>query len=428
MKAKYPDEPHLDFSYGSLAFKNRDYDGAASYYRKEITRYPDETPGWGWLAITQAKQGRKAEAVQTLQKYFSSHPDNISVGMQLAAAQNEMEDFTGATKTLQTLSTTSPDNRRIRLQLSNALLLAHRNDEAAAAAKSVLDGTDDPNMLNDAGYVLAELGQDLPQAEAASRASITKLEAKSRDITTDQVNSAAFQESNLLVASWDTLGWILFREGKLDDARPYLLAAWRNDLHAEVGDHMGQLEEAAGNPAAALEYYRLAKAATDGTSTHPLFLTHIDSSIARLQKTSASSTKHASAEADAATVNADKSLSPEQKKIAIDRIRSNSNITGSTQDLVNLRTYKLPRSKDVSGWGTVRFQLTPTGVQAAQPSSGEPKLSAETAALKALRFPELVPPASTAWLLRSGVLSCPSTGPTCELVLVPNATLATEQH
>ena len=44
----------------------------------------------------------------------------------------------------------------------------------------------------------------------------------------------------------------------------------------------------------------------------------------------------------------------------------------------------------------------------------------------AMKFPELVPPGSAAHLLRSGVLSC-SMGTTCDLVLVPNSSLSTEQ-
>ena len=428
IKSKDPSAPYLNYGYGSLAYQNRNFAEAVTFYRKEAELHPEEANAWQSVASSQYQQGNKAEAAQTLQKFFSSHPDNIAVGQQLASIEISTEDYPAALKTLQTMATANPADRRIRLQLANAFLLAHRNDEAAAAAKSVLDGTDDPNMLNDAGYVLAELGQDLPQAEQASRASITKLEEKSRSITPDQVNSAAFHESNLLIASWDTLGWILFREGKLDDARPYLLAAWRNDLHAEVGDHMGQLEEAAGNSATALEFYRLAKAASSEGPSSPAVRTHIDESLARLQKVSALPNKNSAAEADVSTVMANKGLSSGQKKAAVDRLRSNANITGATQQLVALRTYTVPRGKDISGWGTVRLQLTATGVQAAQPSSGEPKLSAEITDLKALHYNELVPPTSTAWLLRSGVLSCPSTGPTCELVLVPNATLATEQH
>jgi hypothetical protein len=59
--------------------------------------------------------------------------------------------------------------------------------------------------------------------------------------------------------------------------------------------------------------------------------------------------------------------------------------------------------------------------------SGEQKLASITQPLNAMKFPELVPPQSKAHLLRSAVVSC-SVGSTCELVLVPNSSLRTEQQ
>ena len=43
-----------------------------------------------------------------------------------------------------------------------------------------------------------------------------------------------------------------------------------------------------------------------------------------------------------------------------------------------------------------------------------------------MKFPELVPPGSIAHVLRSAVVSC-SMGASCDVVLVPNSSLQTEQ-
>ena len=58
----------------------------------------------------------------------------------LASFQTNAEDNDGALKTLQTAAEHNPDNRFVRWQLSDALLRLNRKDEAAAAAKSVLEG------------------------------------------------------------------------------------------------------------------------------------------------------------------------------------------------------------------------------------------------------------------------------------------------
>lgn len=99
------------------------------------------------------------------------------------------------------------------------------------------------------------------EAEAASRKSIDELEAKSADVSTAEANSKACAQANLLIAAWDTYGWILYREDKLDQAKPYLSAAWRASMRAEVGDHLAQIDEALGQKDEAATQYALAQSA-----------------------------------------------------------------------------------------------------------------------------------------------------------------------
>lgn len=264
-------------------------------------------------------------------------------------------------------------------------------EEGAAAAKSALDGTDDAQVLNDAAYVLSETGLDLDVAEDASRRSIAKQDEKTASITTESANSNAFYQAGLLIASWDTLGWILYQEGKLDAARPFLTAAWRAELNAEVGDHLARLYEAAGKKDDASTAYTLAQAALDKNSASDV-RRHITESVARLKAAGA------------------KPGPP-----------------NATQALQDLRTYKIPRPEGASGWGAFRLEITTAGVIESQQMSGEQHLAAVKPAIDAMKFPELIPPDSKAHLLRSAVVSC-SMGKTCEVVLVPGGGLETERQ
>jgi hypothetical protein len=277
------------------------------------------------------------------------------------------------------------------VRLSDTLLRLDRKDEAAAVAKSALDGTDDTEILNDAGYVLAETGLDLAYAEEVSRKSISVLEAKTAAITPAEVNSNAFAQSRLLIASWDTLGWILFREGKLEEAEPLIVAGWRNALVPESGDHLGQLYEAMGKKEKALTAYRLAAASIERENVSPDVREHITKSIARLGGTSAAGSSY-----------------------------------NGTQALQDIRTYHVVKPSGVSGWGTSRLQINTGGVTASQQMNGDAKLARIGEKINAMKFPELVPPGSAAHLLRSAVVSC-SMGSNCDVVLVTNSSLQTEQ-
>ena len=205
-----------------------------------------------------------------------------------------------------------------------------------------------------------------------------------------EANSSAFPQANLLFASWDTLGWILFREGKFEQAEPMLLAGWRNSLVAHRGNHLAQLYEATGKKQQALATYRLATASIEGAGAQPDVVKHITTSIARLSENGSSPPGN-----------------------------------NRRQALQASRTYHVARPAGVSGWGTYRLQLGGSGVIASQQMSGEENLAAAGTELNAMKFPELVPPGSTAHVLRGAVVSC-SAGASCDVVLVPDSSLQTE--
>ncbi|HLJ77965.1 MAG TPA: DUF3857 domain-containing protein [Acidobacteriaceae bacterium] len=384
-KAKDPTEENLWSTYGAIAATEHDYDDAVADFRKELAGHPDNVTAVMAMAQAQSQNSDSVGARATLQDFLTAHPDNQHVAQFLAALQEHAEDYKAALRTLEPIAAQHPDDRSIRLQQADVLVRMSRNDEAAAAAASVLDGADDPDVLNNAAYLLSETGQNLSVAEDASRRSIAKLEAESAGITADQANSRAFAQANLLVASWDTLGWILFKEGKLDEAKPLLSAAWHASLRAEVGSHLAQLYEAMGNKNDALSTWNFASAAL-GKDDSPEVRQQIHEGIRRLSSAAQSPAK---------------------------------------SNLQDLRTWTISRPAGVSGWGTYRLEITSTGVIEARQMTGEKGITGVDPEIGAMKFPELIPSGSKAHLLRSAVVSC-SMGKTCQVVLVPDGGLQTE--
>ncbi len=390
VKAKNPDQEYLWSMYGAIASMERNDEEAKADFRKELVAHPDNKLAARALAGSQAKAGDTVGARQTLSQFLAQHPD-LRLSLYLASLQTTAHDYNAALKTLQTVAEQNPDDRNVEVQISTTLLLLHRKEEAAAVAKSVLDGTDDPILLNGAAYVLSETELDLPIAEEASRKSIAHLEDKSATIGAAEANSKAFFEANLLIASWDTLGWILFREGKYEAGKQFIEPAWRASLRAEIGDHLGQVDEALGQKDEALTAYDFALAALT-RNDKPDTRGHITDSIARLKEAGAKEHQPAGA-----------------------------------VDLQGLRTYKISSPPDEKGWAAFRLEITTAGVVDSQQMSGAHPLTEAKKAIDAMKFPELLPPDSKAHLLRSAVVSC-AAATTCEVVLVPNGGLQTEQQ
>jgi tetratricopeptide (TPR) repeat protein len=389
VKAKSPNEPNLWLMYGSIADFERNFDEAKADFRKEIAANPENWAAVMALSSVQHQTGDAVGAQETAQAYVSRHPGDVRMAEYLSGLDSENGDNDGALKTLEAAANLHPDDRALQLNVSTALLHLHRNEEAAAAAMSVLDGAEDPELLNNAAYTLSETGLHLDVAENAARRAVTGLEAKSATISTEEVNSRSFADANLMIAAWDTLGWILNEEGKPEAAKPLILAAWRASLRAEVGDHLAQIDEATGHRDEAVTMYALAGDAED-RNTPTEVRTHITENKARLMAAGA-------------------------------HVGQAGAIT-----LQNLRTYKAARPAGASGWGTFRLVVTATGVTEAQQMSGESKVAPMKDVLLGMKFPELLPPESKAHLLRSAVVSCSTA--TCEVVLVPDGGLQTERE
>jgi uncharacterized protein HemY len=61
---------------------------------------------------------------------------------------------------------------------------------------------------------------------------------------------------------WDTLGWILFEDGKVVEAEKYIGSAWFVRSSGEVGYHLGRVYEAKGRGDDAVRLYELSLGTT----------------------------------------------------------------------------------------------------------------------------------------------------------------------
>jgi len=85
--------------------------------------------------------------------------------------------------------------------------------------------------MNALGYTLADRKRQLTRAERLIRAALDQ-----------RPDNAAYL---------DSLGWVLFRRGKTQDALPLLERAWRLSKEAEIAAHWGEALWASGDRAAA---------------------------------------------------------------------------------------------------------------------------------------------------------------------------------
>lgn len=143
----------------------------------------------------------------------------------------------GAEKTLNEGLKSLPANPE--LLYARAMLNQERNHFAASEADLRLiihQKPDDAQALNALGYLLADRNERLDEAQ--------------------QLITQALSLSPDDPAILDSMGWVAFRQGKLDSALDYLTRAYNLSADVEIGAHLGEALWQAGQQANALSVWR----------------------------------------------------------------------------------------------------------------------------------------------------------------------------
>ena len=389
-----PEQAFLWSNYGYLAMRQNRFDDAREDFRHELAHHPEESFVVSLYARMLITQGDSDEAQTVLKAYFDRDATDQQIDLMLASVQAR-KGVPDAIATLRHASDALPDHPLLQTALANYLITNHQEADAAALMEKLLAAKiHDPNVLNNAAYALAQANTGLPLAEEQSRKSIEILAGESADAEVSEANTAAFQRASLSADSWDTLGFILLKEGKLDEARDYLEAAWRNRPESEVSLHYGKLQEAVGDIKEAMRIYAMATPppSSKGESYIELDYEEIRTRMKQLE--------------------AEGVAPPKLDPAALQRER----------------TFKLTLKASNSYWSAIyRLRLDASGTEDAMQVSGLTPREGVVQVIKRLALPHLVPSGFKGCIVRDAVISCSSGKTECEFVLMPMGSMAAEK-
>lgn len=143
---------------------------------------------------------------------------------------------------------------RYRYALSNIFIEMNKVDDAATQLQKLLEKKpDDPGYNNDLGYIWADHDKNLDEAEKLIRKAL-ELDRKRRKASPNLLPEDDHDNGAYL----DSLGWVLFKQKKLKEAKEVLLKAVEDKRaqHIEIYDHLGDVHQALGERDAALAAWR----------------------------------------------------------------------------------------------------------------------------------------------------------------------------
>jgi tetratricopeptide (TPR) repeat protein len=312
-------------------------------------------------------------------------PDDPEANSELGLLLMQQEHYAEALPYLETAAR-NDDSSAAQRRLGAVYVRAGQIGKGVATLEKLVQADSTPETLNEVAYEFADANINLPKALEYARQAVEKQEEESQNVDLSNLRPEDLICTRQIEMFWDTLGWVHFRLGHLDQAESYLRAAWLLSQGGVEADHLGQVYEQQKKAEKAIHMYRLALATPDP---------HVPSG-------SWDETRHRL-----------EHLTGAKAPTAMDKLRGDSNGT----ELSQLRSVKLKRL--VPGSATAEFFLLFSPgpkIEAVEFISGSEKLKSADEELSQAKFQVSSPEGSSARLVRRAILVCSSvTG--CEAVV-----------
>ncbi len=225
-------------TYGSA----HEYAKAEGAAQEAVEKMPDDQAMKLLLASELADNGKVPEALKMEKSLLTGKPEDRAVYLSMAQLETRLKHWKQASNALNKAEKLSKtDDDKVYIYFLRGVLEEREGhmDNAEAEFRKVL--TIDPNnsiTLNYLGYMMADRGENLPQALAMIEKAV-KLEP-------------------LNYAYLDSLGWAYFKMGNYAEAERNLRQACERDsTDPTVHDHLGQLYEKTGHLKKAAEQWEL---------------------------------------------------------------------------------------------------------------------------------------------------------------------------
>jgi len=370
----------------------RENDEAIAALNKQIEINPYDEYAYNALGRAYWQERKYPDAVTAFNKQIEINPLDKFAHAGLGAMYSEWHKYAEAAPELEKAASLTPDNAELQVSLVDAYLNLGQDDKALATFDHAVELSATPLVWNNIAYQLSLKKSHLDRAQQYAESAISATTAALRNVSLDRLTPQDLPLVPSLIAYWDTLGWVYFNEGKLDNAEKYISSAWQLGHHGEVGDHLGQVYEKQGKKDLALRTYALC---LSGLRPIPETRDRLAALAGGDAKVDATVAKH----------------KEELLRLRTIDLGKVAKMTGSADFFILLSR---GAGRPESGHG----ERSAATVEAVKFATGEEKLKVFTEALRTAEYRLTFPDDTPVKILRRGTLSCSTTTGTCEFVLM----------
>jgi tetratricopeptide (TPR) repeat protein len=281
-----------------IEYRERDYNGAYTDFRKVAETDPKRKGIWTQVGLAEGHLGRYEEAISDYQKaiaadsfdaqahtelagmYFTVNKsqDSMATGELKKALEIDplnhrahyllgweysvvLHDSANAVpeleKALATEGDQVSDETQIRQMLTEAYFKLKQFDKGVESVKRSVEAAPNPATWNNAAYILAQDDQALDLARQYADSALKELYERINKLEPGSIRLPDFIFIAQLAMTWDTMGWIDFKDGHTDRALKYVRAAWILSQNREAAEHLGEIYEKLKNVPEATRFYAM---------------------------------------------------------------------------------------------------------------------------------------------------------------------------
>ncbi len=243
---------------GSLYMALSKTDDGLDAFHKAIDSDPNQPVSYQMLATALMSQRKVDDAIQVWQALLKVAPEDRNAIRNLGELFYVDKRYAEAAKILELEVKLNPSAVGPLSRLGIAYLKSGEVDKGYTTLQLVLRIDSGPTSLNNTAYDLAEANIKLSEALDYAEQAVRTEEEASDETRLSSLTDENLHSTQRIGSFWDTLGWVHFRLGHLDEAEKYLRASWMLTQQGIAADHLGQLYELRQRRTDAIHMYRLA--------------------------------------------------------------------------------------------------------------------------------------------------------------------------
>jgi len=219
------------------------------------------------MIMALARQGQLDDALKLVDRRIKKNPESwgyLDLKARVLREGGQFEQsakiYEGIMESVRKAATLAEKDKEeliddCRYALSTVYVDLKQIDKAAEQLKTLLKKKpDDPTFNNDLGFVWADNDMNLEESEKMIRKALES-DRKQREKANPDLNPEEIKDNPSFL---DSLGWVLFKQKKFKEAKPYLAKAVEDETgqNIEIYDHLADCLMALGEKTAAVAAWK----------------------------------------------------------------------------------------------------------------------------------------------------------------------------